>query len=196
LNELESHDLIDFFLPRNNKIFPLNKIKESLEVVRNETLVRNMYKGIGVCIVSQVIEPADLEKLSEYYLVWYKLKHNRKSGHQHDSTNFQFSKYIDEFLHDPTGLPSNDAVLEYIKKLRKGWSYPIEIIVAYDTAIKTGLIVDATKHSLALYYVKQTQEEELQMLLQKNEVVNLCQMNSFHCRNIFIHDFARIISNR
>jgi hypothetical protein len=199
LNELESHDLIDFFLPRNNKIFPLNKIKESLEVVRNETLVRNMYKGIGVCIVSQVIKPADLEKLSEYYLVWYKLKHNnknRKTGHQHNTTNFQFSEYIDEFLHNPNELPSNYAVLEYIKKLRNGWSYPIEIIVAYDTAIKTGLIVDATKHSLALYYIKQTQEEELQMLLQKNEVVNLCQMNSFHCRNIFIHDFARIISNR
>jgi hypothetical protein len=158
-----------------------------------------MYKGIGVCIVSQVIEPADLEKLSEYYLVWYKLKHNnknRKTGHQHNTTNFQFSEYIDEFLHNPNELPSNYAVLEYIKKLRNGWSYPIEIIVAYDTAIKTGLIVDATKHSLALYYIKQTQEEELQMLLQKNEVVNLCQMNSFHCRNIFIHDFARIISNR
>jgi len=198
-DELESYDLIDFFLPRSNKIFPLNKIKESLVVVRNETLVRNMYKGIGECTVSQIIEPADLERIREYYLVWYKLEHNnenRKSGHQHDTTNFQFSEYMDEFLHHPTGLPSYDAVLEYIKKLKNGWSFPIEIIVAYDTTIKTGLIVDAAKHSLALYYIKQTREEELQMLLQKNGVVNLCQMNSFHCRNIFFHDFARIISNR
>ena len=198
-DELESYDLIDFFLPRNNKIFPLNKIKESFEVVRNETLVRNMYKGIGVCTVSQIIEPADLERISEYYLVWYKLKHtneNGKSGHQYNTTNFHFSKYIEEFLHHPTTLPSNDAVLEYIKKLKNGWSYPIEIIVAYDTSIKTGLIVDGTKHSLALFYIKQTQEEELQILLQKNQVVKLCQMNSFHCRNIFFHDFARIMSNR
>ena len=195
---MESYDLIDFFLPRNNKIFPLNKIKESLEAVRNETLVRNMYKGIGVCTVSQIIEPANLEKIREYYLVWYKLKNNKngKSGHQHCTTNFRFSDYINELLLNPTVLPSNDAVLESIKKLKNGWSYPIEIIVAYDTAIKTGLIVDATKHSLALYYIKRTQEDELQMLLQKNEAVSLCQMNSFHCRNIFFHDFARIISSR
>ena len=196
---MESYDLVDFFLPRNNKISPLNKIKESLGAVRNEILVRNMYKGIGICTVTQIIEPADLEKINEYYLVWCKLNNdnkNARSGHQHSTANFQFSEYINEFLNHPTGLPSNDAVLEHIKRLKNGWSYPIEIIVAYDTAIKAGLIVDATKHSLALYYIKQTHEEELQMLLEKNKVVNLCQMNSFHCRNIFIHDFARIISSR
>ena len=86
--------------------------------------------------------------------------------------------------------------MEDIKRLKNGWNYPIEIIVAYDTAINTGLIVDATKHSLALYYIKQTEEQRLQMLLQENDVVNLCQMNSFHCRNIFYHDFARLISSR
>jgi hypothetical protein len=194
---LESYDLIDFFLPRNNKIFPLNKIKESLGLIRNDTIVRNMYKGIGVCTVSQIIEPADLEKICKYYLVWYKANntHGRKSSYQSTTTNFQFSEYINEFLYDPTQLPSNNVVLEHIKALKIGWNYPIEIIVAYDTAIKTGLVVDATKHSLALYYIKETEEERLQMLLQENEVVNLCQMNSFHCRNIFYHDFAKLISS-
>ncbi len=35
------------------------------------------------------------------------------------------------------------------------------------------------------------EEERLQMLLQENDVVNLCQMNSFHCRNIFYHDLCQ-----
>ena len=154
-----------------------------------------MYKGIGVCTVSQIIEPADL-KICKYYLVWYKNNNNissRKSSYQSITTNFQFSEYINEFLYDSTELPSSNGVLEHINRLKNGWNYQIEIIVAYDTAINTGLIVDATKHSLALYYIKQTEEERLQVLLQENDIVNLCQMNSFHCRNIFHHDFARLI---
>jgi len=195
LNELESYDLIDFFLPRNNKIYPSNKIKESLALIRNDTIVRNMYKGIGVCTISQIIEPADFEKICKYYLVWYKNNNNNsnKTSYQSTTTNFQFSEYISMFLNDRTQLPSNNEVLDGIKRLKNGWNYPIEIIVAYDTAINTGLIVDATKHSLALYYIKQTEEERLQVLLQENDIVNLCQMNSFHCRNIFHHDFARLI---
>jgi hypothetical protein len=98
-------------------------------------------------------------------------------------------------LYDPAELPSNDKVQECIKRLKNGWNYPIEIIVAYDTAITKGLIVDATIHSLALYYIKQTEEERLQILLQESDVVNLCQMNSLHCRNIFYYDFARLISS-
>ena len=154
-----------------------------------------MYKGIRVCAVTQIIEPTDLEKICKYYLVWHKIHNNdRKSSNQSTTTNFQFGEYINEFLYDPTQLPSNNEVLEHIERLKNGWNYPIEIIVAYDTAINTGLIVDAIRHSLALYYINQTEEETLQMLLHENDVVNLCQMNSFHCRNIFYHDFARLFS--
>ena len=190
---MESYDLIDFFIPRNNKILPLNKIKESLTLIHNDTIVRNMYKGIGVCTINQVIEPADLEKICKYYLVWHKPNDNRKNSCQSTIKNLQFGEYINEFSYDPKQLPSSSEVLEHIKRLKNGWNYPIEIIVAYDTAINIGLIVDATRHSLALYYIKQTEEERLQMLLQENKEVNLCQMNSFHCRNIFYHDFTSLI---
>ncbi|MFL6330505.1 MAG: hypothetical protein ACJ705_05765 [Nitrososphaeraceae archaeon] len=44
---METFDLIDFFLPRNNKISS-NKIKESIEAIHNDNIVRNRYKGIGV----------------------------------------------------------------------------------------------------------------------------------------------------
>ena len=127
---METYDLIDFFLPRNDKIFPSNKIKESIKDIHNDTIVRNRYKGIGICTVSQVIEPADLEIICKYFLVWYKPS-NSDSYHQYTNTttaNFQFSEYIDEFLYDRTQLPSNDKVLEYIKRLKNGWNYPIEIL--------------------------------------------------------------------
>lgn len=63
--------------------------------------------------------------------------------------NFQFGEYMNEFLYDPKQLPSSSKVLQHINRLKNGWNYPIEIIVAYDTAINIGLIVDATRHSLA-----------------------------------------------
>ena len=175
----------------------MNKIKESLSLTHNDTIVRNMYKGIGVCTINQIIEPADLEKISKYYLVWHKPNDNKKNSYQSTTAkNFQFGEYINEFLYDPKQLPSSSEVSEHIKRLKNGWNYPIEIIVAYDTSINIGLIVDATRHSLALYYIKHTEEERLQTLLQVNREVNLiCQMNSFHCRNIFYHDFTSLISS-
>jgi hypothetical protein len=36
---LETYDLIDFFIPRNDKIFPPNKIKDSIEAIHNNTIV-------------------------------------------------------------------------------------------------------------------------------------------------------------
>jgi hypothetical protein len=54
------------------------------------------------------------------------------------------------------------------------------------------LIVAGAEHGLALYYIKQTEEERSQILLQQNNIVNLCQMNSLQRRNIFYHDFARL----
>ncbi len=175
----------------------MNKIKDSLALTHNDTIVRNMYKGIGVCTINQVIEPADLEKICKYYLAWRKPDGNRKNSYLSATTkNFQFSEYINELSYDPKQLPSSSEVLECIKSLKNGWDYPIEIIVAYDTAINIGLIVGSTKHCLALYYIKQTEEERLQTLLQENKEVNLCQMNSFHCRNIFYQDFTSLISSK
>lgn len=61
-----------------------------------------MYKGIGVCIINQIIEPADLEKMYKYYLLWHKPNYNKKNSYQSTSTkNFQISEYINQLLFDP-----------------------------------------------------------------------------------------------
>jgi hypothetical protein len=49
--------------------------------------------------------------------------------------------------------------------LKNGWNHPIEIIVAFDTAINKDLIVAGTEYGLALYYIKQTEEDRSQILL-------------------------------
>jgi hypothetical protein len=50
-------------------------------------------------------------------------------------------------------LPCNDKVSDMIQKLKHGWNYDIEIIVAYDTYKTISLIVDGTNHALAFYYL-------------------------------------------
>ena len=68
----------------------------------------------------------------------------------------------------------------------------IEIIVAYDTSLNVGLIVDGTGHALALYHLSLHKPDLFQELLKRNSNINLCQMNSSQCRNIFSHDFAKL----
>jgi hypothetical protein len=89
-------------------------------------------------------------------------------------------------------LPCNDKVSAMIQKLKHGWNYGIEIIVAYDTSKNISLIVDGKNHALALYYLSLHKQTLLQELLKINNNVNLCQMCSSQCRNIFSHDFAKL----
>ena len=46
------------------------------------------------------------------------------------------------------------------------------------------MIVAGAEHGLALYYIKQIEEDRSQILLQQNNVVNLRQMNSLQCENV------------
>jgi hypothetical protein len=112
------------------------------------------------------------------------------------SINFRLSEYIEAFQDKDAQakLPSSDKVSDIIEKLKRGWNYTIEIIVAYDTSINIGLIVDGTGHALALYYLRLVKPELLQELLKINSDANLCQMNSIRCRDIFSYDFAKIPS--
>jgi hypothetical protein len=195
---MEIFDLIDFILPRISQIFPRNKIKDDLFSTRNRDIVKNRYRGIGKCTISQIIDPEDLEKIYHYYLVWCKTNPSSRSSPKataSSNNNFQFIEYVNEFLYDPTSLPSSDKVSQYIERLKSsGWDHPIEIIVAYDTTQNIGLIVDGTNYALALDYLKQTDEERLRTLLQENDAVKLCLMKSTQCKNIFHYDFVNLIS--
>lgn len=186
-------------VPRIDQIFPCNKIKDDLFSTHNLNIVKNRYRGIGRCTISQIIDPEDLEKIYHHYLVWYRPNPSSQSSPKATASNnnFQFIEYVNEFLYDPTPLPSNDKVSQYIERLKMfGWDHPIQIIVAYDTTQNIGLIVDGTNHALALDYVKQRDEERLRTLLQENDVVKHSLMKSTQCKNIFHYDFVNLIQNR
>jgi hypothetical protein len=198
---MQTEDLIDFYLPRDRKVLPLNKIKEALILSTDDKdyqLVKDRFKGIGSVDSTLLLTPNDFEKLAQYYLVWYKPNNNNDRGYNVDgSVNFRLNEYIQLFQDKEkcARLPYVDKVSEIVEKLKRGWNYTIEIIVAYDTSINVGLIVESVSHALALYYLKLDQPELLQELLKINSDVKLCQMNSNQCKDIFSYDFAKIASH-
>jgi hypothetical protein len=193
--QLHTEDLIDFYLPRDHKILPHNTIKNLLIFAGNYHLVKNTFKGIGSCDIIPLRRPIDFEKLAKYYLVLCKPNSNNKSGRiGKGSINFLVSEYIEAFHNKKAQplLPYSDKVFDIIQKLKHGWNYTIEIIIAYDTSKNIGLIVDGTGHALALYHLSLHKPDLFQELLKRNSNVNLCQMISSQCRNIFSHDFAKL----
>jgi hypothetical protein len=194
---LQTEDLIDFYLPRDRKILPLNKIKEEilLSTDKDYQLVKDRFKGIGSCDTIGLINLDDFDTLAQYYLISYNPISNKERGYNVDRpVSFRIREYIEEFQNKDAKvkLPSSNKVSDVIEKLKRGWNYTIEIVVAYDTSINTGLIVDGTAHALALYYLRLHKPELLHELLKINSDVNICQMNSNQCRDIFSYDFAKI----
>ena len=194
---MQTEDLIDFYLSRDRKILPLNKIKEALVLSPENDYqsVKDRFKGIGICDTISLLTLNDFDKLGQYYLAWYRPNSNNERGYNVDgSSNFQLSEYIEAFLDKDAQArpPYNDRVSELIEKLKRGWDYNIEIIVAYDTTINVGLIVEGITHALALYFLKRVTPELLQELLKINSDVKLYQMKSSQCRDIFSYDFAKI----
>ena len=192
---MRTEDLIDFYLTRDHKILCTNTIKNLLSFTRNYQLVKDTFKGIGSCDILPLSRLNDFKKLAKYYLVWYKINSNKENSYSSPGTiNYVVNEYIKVFEDQKTRsiLSCSDKVSDIIQKLKHGWSYAIEIIVAYDTSKNVGLIVDGTSHALALYYLSLHKQTLLQELLKINNSVNLCQMNSSQCRNIFSHDFGKL----
>jgi hypothetical protein len=192
---LQTEDLIDFYLPRDHKILRTNTIKNILSFTRNYQLLKNTFKGIGSCDILPLSRPNDFEKLAKYYLAWCKINSNKENSHDTAGTiNYVVNDYIKIFQDQKirSMLSCSDKVSDIIQKLKHGWKYAIEIIVAYDTSKNVGLIVDGTSHALGLYYLSLHKQTLLQELLKINNNVNLCQMNSSQCRNIFSQDFGKL----
>jgi len=195
VEQLQTEDLIDFYLPRDHKILRSNTIKNLLLFTCSYKLVKNTFKGIGSCDIIPLSRLNDFEKLAKYYLVPHDISNNKECDYDvKDSTTYLVNEYIKLFQDKKVRLmlPCNHTVSSMIQKLKHGWSYTIEIIVAYDTSENIGLLLDGTNHALALYYLSLHKQTLLQELLKINNNVNLCQMNSSQCKNIFSYDFAKV----
>lgn len=201
-------DLIDFFLENNRwkTIGPLNEIKSAnFKHTYNYTnfspertlIVRKKFKNYGVCKMSTITKISDLEELTQYYLPWYKPNSDNQMGYNiKGSINYKFDQYIVDFAEGKEHLLERDKIAGYIQSHRNGWKVPIEIIVAFDTSINVGLIVDGTHRSLALYYLYVGDGELLRNVLTSNMAVNMCVLESEKCKNLFPYDFRKLISYR
>jgi hypothetical protein len=85
-------------------------------------------------------------------------------------------------------------VYPYIESLKeKGLTNDIDIIIAYDTFINKGLIVDGTKRSLALYYIKHTDKNLFRNLLASIKYsIKFVYLRSYVCRILFPIDFCKL----
>jgi hypothetical protein len=178
---MSSYDLIDFLLENNRwkKIYPINKIKTAISSPDNIESVREMFKNVGNCIVTGLAGPGAFEQLRGYYLPWY----------WPDTKQIGAGQYVNQIMNKNLNLPGYHEVSSLIKSLREGWKTEIEIIIAFDTIIRSGVVVDGTKHLLALLVIKEQNHELLTRLLKRSAPVKHCKMISSECRSIFHEDF-------
>src|SRR5262249_25736369 len=172
---MSSYDLIDFILENDRwkKISPINKIKSAISAYgyshscpNNIESVRKKFKNVGTCTVTDLIGSGEFEQLIEFYL---------PGGWSDTTKQIGFGQYVNEFMDKNVKLKGFQVIHNLIDSLREGWENEIEIIVAFDTMRQAGIVVDGTKHSLALFVIKEKNDELLTQLLKSNAPVKYCK---------------------
>jgi hypothetical protein len=150
----------------------------------------SVFHGIGTCEKKIVADAKDIEQLSEHYLVWYKPNEAGDSGWNIEgSINYLLNEYMNEL----TNESMNTEVKPLIKSFSKGLEKPVEILVAYDTDLNAGLIIDGTKRAIALYYLKHKKTETFSKIIgSNNHQIQILQLNSPSCRVLFPCDFLKL----
>ena len=131
-----------------------------------------------------------MEQFLDYYLVWYKPNNDGQSGPNIEgSTNHRFGEYVGTVL---KGSADNmNQIRPIIESLGSGLDNNIDIVVALDTSINKGLVVDGTKRSLALYYLNKERENFINLLASKHSI-NIITLKSSITRILFPVDFCKL----
>ena len=87
----------------------------------------------------------------------------------------------------------NDRTQGIIDHLKNGLSHPIIIPIAVDKSINKGIIIDANKRAIALYYLKHKESSTFE-LLNSNHRITIVYMESGVCRIIYPLDFLSLCS--
>jgi hypothetical protein len=151
----------------------------------------NVFQGIGTCKCEKLTTSMDIEQFLDYYLVWYKPNNDGQSGPNIEgSTNHRFGEYVATVL---KGSADNmNQIRPIIESLGSGLDNNIDIVVALDTSINKGLVVDGTKRSLALYYLKNKERGNFISLLASKHSINIITLKSSITRILFPVDFCKL----
>jgi hypothetical protein len=195
----EQIDISDFFQNRLQSIaWNVDTIRMTIMNARSlnfedSSCIFNVFRDVGICELKPLSSIEDIEDLLNYYLVWYKPNQQGRSGVElKDSKNYLFHEYVEGILTGSDNMIQN--IYPLIKSLKELTS-DIDIIIAYDTFIKKGLIIDGTRRALSLYYIKHTNKEQFTNLLNSTKYsIKLIYMKSNVCRILFPLDFCKLIS--
>jgi hypothetical protein len=115
--------------------------------------VYNVFTGIGTYQSLKVCTKHDINRLLKYYLVRYKPNEEGYDGPQvKGSLNYLFQEYANKILRESSLM--RQEIQHLVQSISEnGLTHNIDIVVALDTTLNKGLIVDGTKRSLALYYM-------------------------------------------
>ena len=171
-----------------NVIGGINIVKILISQGSNDLSV---LRNIGTCELKSVKNPNDLEQLLDYYLVWYKTNAVGKSGwYIDDSINYRLYEYVEGLVNG--SIKMLPEVSSLIQSFTKALEKPVEILVAFDTYLSKGLIIDGTKRVLALHYLKHSNPDVLEKLFSSIQSIHIFQLNSNHCKILFPCDFLKL----
>lgn len=150
----------------------------------------SIFRDICTCELEQIKSSDDIMKLSGYYLVWYKPNNQGMSGWNIDgSMNYLTWEYGDGLISNSINEPE---VSSLIQSFRKGLNKPVEILVAFDTLLNAGIIVDGTKRALALYTLAKTEKPVMEQLIKSAYPICVLRLKSAHCCSLFPCDFLKL----
>jgi hypothetical protein len=156
--------------------------------------IYNVFAGIGICQSLKVRSKYDINRLLKYYLVRYKPNEKGDMGlNIEGSLNYVFREYAKKILEESSFM--QQEVQPLVQSFREnGLTNDIDIIVALDTTLNKGLIVDGTKRSLTLYYMLHKEKQLFNEVLTSAKSINIVYLKSAVCRILFPLDFCKLSS--
>jgi len=133
----------------------------------------------------------DIDQLLGMRMVWYCPNQLGKDGWWvENSPNYVVKDYLAGLANSSIAMPPELAKL--IKSFQSGITQPVEAMVAYDTSLKVGLIVDGTKRALTLCHLRQTDQAPLAKGFAAGDDIHILKLSSPYCLSLFFCDFAKL----
>jgi hypothetical protein len=195
--ELHNQDLSDYLVDNDQKLGgPDNIIRLTISHARHfniydPSVLRYIFQGIGTWN-EQRMNNDDIDQLSQYYLVsFYKPNMYGDAGIGIEgSINYRFDEYLEVLTNG--SIQVIEKIQQIIYDLRQGLSKAINIIIALDSSLNKGIIIDANKRAIALSYLKHKEPKVFADLLKSTFPVNMVFMKSSVCRIIYPLDFLQL----
>ena len=160
----------------------------------SQDIFKRVFVNTSEIVQITVRDSSALEQLVEYFTVWYTVNENGGYGAILEGCrNYRLSEFIDLFPNIPSYSTHRSETLAQIQSVissieKNGIMEPIIVLVAYDSVIGKGVIVDGSKRSTALCYTM----KKGTLRLKETDSVDIVILTSPCCRLLFPFDFLKV----